>query len=72
MDTRKQMQKDTLGLSDQGINEEGFNFEDFWRHQFNRIKETAEGEQAPKKDASGTLKSTRMKHKISADGISDR
>jgi hypothetical protein len=72
MDTRKQMQKDTLGLTNRGITEGGFNWEDFWQHQLIRIKEIAEGEQAPKEDASGTLKSTRMKHEISADGISDR
>ncbi len=72
MDTRKQMQKDTLGLTNRGISEAGFNWEDFWQHQLIRIKEIAEGEQAPKEDASGTLKSTRMKHEISADSISDR
>ena len=72
MDTREQMQKDTLGLTNRGISEAGFNWEDFWQHQLIRIKEIAEGEQAPKEDASGTLKSTRMKHEISADGISDR
>ncbi len=58
MDTRKQMQKDTLGLTNRGISEAGFNWEDFWQHQLIRIKEIAEGEQAPKEDASGTLKST--------------
>lgn len=72
MDTRKQTRKDTLGLTNRGISEAGFNWEDFWHHQLIRIKEIAEGEQAPKEDASGTLKSTRMKHEISADGISDR
>jgi hypothetical protein len=46
MADQNQMQKDTLGLTDRGINEEGFNFEDFWRHQLNRIKEIAEDEQA--------------------------
>jgi hypothetical protein len=46
MADRNQMQKGTLGLSDRGINEEAFNFEDFWRHQLNRIKEIAEDEQA--------------------------
>ncbi len=49
MDTRKQMQKDTLGLTNRGISEAGFNWEDFWQHQLIRIKEIAEGEQAPRK-----------------------
>ena len=51
MDTRKQMQKDTLGLTNRGISEAGFNWEDFWQHQLIRIKEIAEGEQAPKEGA---------------------
>ena len=72
MDTRKQTQKDTLGLTNRGISEAGFNWEDFWHHQLIRIKEIAEGEQALKEDATGTMKSTRMKHETSADGISDR
>jgi hypothetical protein len=60
MGDQNQMEKNTLGLTKREIHEESLHLEDFWRHQLDRIKEVAEDEQAPKEDASGTLKSTRM------------
>lgn len=53
MADQNQMQKNTLGLTNRDVHDEGFNLEDFWRHQLNRIKEIAEDEQPFKKNSLG-------------------
>lgn len=53
MADQNQMQKNTLGLTNRDVYDEGFNLEDFWRHQLNRIKEIAENEQPPRQSCYG-------------------
>ena len=53
MAEQNQTQKNTLGLTNGDIQEEGFPLEEFWQHQLNRIKEIAEGEQPLKQDDPG-------------------
>jgi hypothetical protein len=53
MDDQNQTEENRLGLTKREIHEESFHLEDFWRHQLERIKEVAEGEQSPKEGARG-------------------
>jgi hypothetical protein len=53
MTDQNQMRKDRLHLTDTDITQEGFNFEDFWHHQLNCIKEIAENDESPKEGSPG-------------------
>lgn len=59
-----QTQKHTSGLTDRGVHEEDFNFEDFWRHQLHRIKEIAEDEQSPKEGGDRNFMESKISSKL--------
>jgi hypothetical protein len=64
MTDQNQTQKHTSGLTDRGVREEDFNFEDFWRHQLHRIKEIAEDEQSPKEGGDRNFMESKISSKL--------